>query len=95
MVAQLTPFAPPPVVSQRSQRYWNVNGVVPDHVPFDVVSVVPWTAEPEIFGELVFVGAVCGEAAPPEGTSSAAATTSSGTPAAGERNGFAPCVLAA
>jgi len=41
IVAQLTPFAPPPVVSQRSQRYRNVNGAVPVQVPFVVVRVSP------------------------------------------------------
>jgi hypothetical protein len=41
MVAQLTPFVPPPDVSQRSQRYWNVIGVEPLHVPSVVVSVSP------------------------------------------------------
>jgi hypothetical protein len=37
----LTPFAPPPVVSQRSQRYWNVIGVEPLHDPSVVVNVSP------------------------------------------------------
>jgi hypothetical protein len=41
MVAQLTPFVPPPVVSQRSQRYRNVIGVEPLHEPLVVVSVSP------------------------------------------------------
>jgi hypothetical protein len=46
IVVQLTPFAPPPLVSQRSQRYWNDIGCVPDHEPLVVKSALPSTAVP-------------------------------------------------
>jgi hypothetical protein len=76
IVSQLTPFVPPPDLSQRSQRYWNVIGVEPLHVPLVVLSVCPWTFGPETTGSDVPFGAVCALAELPTGTSNAAASTS-------------------
>jgi hypothetical protein len=73
IVAQLTPFTPPPDVSQRSHRYWNVIGVVPVQLPFVVVSVSPWTVVPETCGSPAFLGGAWARAEPPPGRKSAAA----------------------
>jgi hypothetical protein len=51
---QLTPFTPPPLVSQRSQRYENLNGVVPDHEPLTAVSRLPSNCGPVIRGSPLF-----------------------------------------
>jgi hypothetical protein len=50
IVAQLIPFGPPPVASQRSHRYWKVIGAVPVQLPFVVVSVCPCTVVPVTTG---------------------------------------------
>src|SRR5262245_51886771 len=76
IVSQLTPLVPPPDLSQRSQRYWNVIGVEPLHAPFVVLSVSPWTFGPETTGSEVPFGASCALAELPTGTSKAAASTS-------------------
>jgi hypothetical protein len=74
IAAQLTPLLPPPDASQRSQRYRNENGVVPDQLPFEVLSVLPSIVVPEIRGCPVGFGAACERAEPPAGISSDAPT---------------------
>jgi hypothetical protein len=70
IVAQLTPLLPPPVASQRSQRYRN-DATVPDQLPFEVRSVLPSVVVPEIRGWPVGFGAACERAEPPAGISDA------------------------
>ena len=56
MTKQLEPSAAPPSVGQRSQRYVNVIGVEPDHVPGLAVSSRPSIACPEMLGSVVLLG---------------------------------------
>ena len=49
-----------PLESQRRHWYANVNGAVPDQVPFEVVNVDPSRAVPVIDGGAVFDGGTTG-----------------------------------
>ena len=75
--------AAPPSVGQRSQRYANDIGVVPDHVPRFAVSVRPSTASPTMLGSAVLFGGTSATAEPEPGRSAvvraAAATTGRAT----------------
>src|SRR5436190_2045339 len=74
MVLQVAPLTPPPLVSQRSQRYRNASGRVPLHEPFPVLSVCPCTVEPDTCGCPVAFGAVRSPAEPPTGIRSASSS---------------------
>src|SRR5437763_1150206 len=58
VVAVMICVHPAPVESQSNHLYVYVIGVVPDQVPFDVVSTLPTRAVPAIAGRAVFVGAI-------------------------------------
>jgi hypothetical protein len=86
-VAQLTPFTPPPLVSQRSQRYRNDIGCVPDHEPLVVNNVFPSTGVPRTVGWFVAFGGLSAFAEVPPGTSSSVAAAPTRTPTPSERVG--------
>ena len=71
MPAQLEPSAAPPSVGQRSHRYANDIGVVPDHVPWFAVSVRPSTGWPTMLGSPVLFGGTSATAEPEPGSSAA------------------------